>query len=209
MADIVLTTLNARYAHASFGLRYLLANLGDLQNRAKLIEFDISQRPIDMLEQILAENPKILGVGVYIWNADESLQLVSQLKRVAPHITIILGGPEVSYETDQQEICALADYVITGEADLAFAELCEQLLSGRRPLLKVIPAQLPEFAAKANAPLSPSPWKGEGKGEGRARESEAAGSAEPTSSKVAPRASTISTATADPHPNPLPSRERG
>jgi hypothetical protein len=28
--DILLTTLNARYAHASFGLRYLLANLGEL-----------------------------------------------------------------------------------------------------------------------------------------------------------------------------------
>jgi hypothetical protein len=31
MADIVLTTLNAKYIHAAFGLRYLLANLGPLQ----------------------------------------------------------------------------------------------------------------------------------------------------------------------------------
>jgi len=168
VADIVLTTLNARYAHSSFGLRYLFANLGDLQSRAKLIEFDISQRPIDLLEQILAENPKIVGVGVYIWNTDESLQLVAQLKRIAPQVTVVLGGPEVSYETEQQEICALADYVITGEADMAFAELCEQLLTGRRPLLKIIAAALPEFASKANTPLLPSPWKGEGKGEGRA-----------------------------------------
>jgi hypothetical protein len=29
MTAIVLTTLNARYAHASLGLRYLRANLGD------------------------------------------------------------------------------------------------------------------------------------------------------------------------------------
>jgi radical SAM superfamily enzyme YgiQ (UPF0313 family) len=150
VADIVLTTLNARYAHASFGLRYLFANLGDLQSRAKLIEFDISQRPIDMLEQILAERPRIVGVGVYIWNADESLQLVSQLKRVDPQITVIVGGPEVSHETDQQQICALADYVITGEADLAFGALCEQLLTGRRPLMKVIAAALPEFEVKGS-----------------------------------------------------------
>src|SRR6202044_2777622 len=56
------------------------------------------------------------------------------------------GGPEVSYETDQQEICRLADYVITGEADLAFAELCRQLLEGGRPLVKIIAAQPPDLA---------------------------------------------------------------
>ena len=34
MADIVLTTLNAKYIHAAFGLRYLLANLGPLRAAA-------------------------------------------------------------------------------------------------------------------------------------------------------------------------------
>ena len=104
MPEIVLTTLNARYAHASFGLRYLLANLGPLRERASLIEFDISQRPVDMLEVILAQDPKIVGVGVYIWNAEQCLRLVADLKRVRPDILIVLGGPEVSSETDQQEI---------------------------------------------------------------------------------------------------------
>ena len=32
MPDIVLTTLNAKYAHAAFGLRYLMANLGALRD---------------------------------------------------------------------------------------------------------------------------------------------------------------------------------
>src|SRR2546423_5012695 len=112
--DIVLTTLNAKYVHASFGLRYLLANLGELQSRAALLEFDINQRTTDVLEAILHQDPKIVGVGVYIWNAAQSLQLVADLKRLRPEITVILGGPEVSYETEQQEICRTADYVITG-----------------------------------------------------------------------------------------------
>ena len=30
---ILLSTLNARYAHASLGLRYLLANMGELRER--------------------------------------------------------------------------------------------------------------------------------------------------------------------------------
>ena len=44
MAKIVLTTLNARYAHAAFGLRYLMANLGALKSEAMLLEFDVSWR---------------------------------------------------------------------------------------------------------------------------------------------------------------------
>ena len=151
MPDIVLTTLNAKYIHAAFGLRYLMANLGpSLRERAEMLEFDINQRPVDVMEAILAREPKIVGIGVYIWNAEPALRLVADLKRVRPDILIVLGGPEVSYETDQQEICRLADYVITGEADLAFGDLCDALLSGKRPLMKVIPAELPEFAEKLN-----------------------------------------------------------
>jgi radical SAM superfamily enzyme YgiQ (UPF0313 family) len=146
MSRIILTTLNARYAHASFGLRYLMANLGAMRDAARILEFDINQRPVDILDAILAHDPQIVGIGVYIWNAQPSEQLIGMLKRVRPDITVILGGPEVSYETEQQTICALADYVVTGEADLAFAKLCKQLREGRRPLMKVIPAELPDFS---------------------------------------------------------------
>src|SRR5689334_13882003 len=131
MADIVLTTFNARWAHASFGLRYLLANLNsELRRRASIIEFETKTDLLLAVEKILALQPKIVGVGVYIWNATQSLQLVRELKRARPDITIVIGGPEVSYEVEQQEICSLADYVICGEADLEFARLSEQLLRG-------------------------------------------------------------------------------
>lgn len=146
MPEIVLTTLNARYTHASFGLRYLRANLGPLFERSQILEFDINQQIPQILEEILAANPKIVGLGVYIWNAAQSAILAANLKRLRPDILLVLGGPEVSHETEQQQITECADYVITGEADLAFAELCDNLLAGRRPLLKIIHAQLPEFS---------------------------------------------------------------
>jgi radical SAM superfamily enzyme YgiQ (UPF0313 family) len=144
MPDIVLTTLNAKYIHAAFGLRYLMANLAELQSRACLVEFDINQRPLDIAEVLLARGPGIIGLGVYIWNVAETLEVVTAIKRVAPQTVIILGGPEVSYEVETQPIVALADFVITGEADLKFAEVCRQLLSGERPSGKIIPAALPD-----------------------------------------------------------------
>ena len=159
MSEIVLTTFNARYAHASFGLRYLMANLPPApRERAKIIEFEVNQRPTDAIEKILAHDPKIVGVGVYIWNATQSAQLVAELKRVRPDVTVVIGGPEVSYEVEQQQICRDADYVITGEGDLAFAELCEALLNGKRPLMKVIHAELPVFETARQEKNSSRPY---------------------------------------------------
>jgi radical SAM superfamily enzyme YgiQ (UPF0313 family) len=149
MAAIVLATLNARYIHASFGLRYLLANLGPLRAEACLLEFDIQQRPVDVAEAILAREPKIVGLGVYIWNVAETTQVVATLKRVRPELIVVLGGPEVSYEVEQQEIVRLADYVVTGEADLKFAELCREILAGTPPTGKIVAAETPDLARLA------------------------------------------------------------
>lgn len=139
MSEIILTTLNARYTHASLGLRYLHSNLAELQTRASIKEFTISMRELDIAEQLLDEQPKIIGFGVYIWNISETTRVVKLLKSIAPTIKIILGGPEISYEHVDQTITALADHVITGQGELSFRQVCEQLLNGQRPLNKVIP----------------------------------------------------------------------
>ena len=144
MPEILLSTLNAKYIHAAFGLRYLRANLGELQARSGILEFDINQKPIDIAEVILAAQPIILGLGVYIWNVQASTELIEILKRTNPDLCVIIGGPEVSYECDQQEIVRLADYVITGEADLEFAEICRTLIRGEKPSFKIIAAPLPD-----------------------------------------------------------------
>ena len=139
MTDILLSTLNARYSHASLGLRYLRANLGELRERSEIVEFVIGQKTEEIVEKILARGPGVLGLGVYIWNVEESTRLVAQLKAVAPEIIIVLGGPEVSYEVGEQRICALADYVITGWGDVTFAWLVERLLCGEAPPGRIIP----------------------------------------------------------------------
>lgn len=143
MPDIVLATLNAKYIHSAFGLRYLLANLGELRSQAALLEFDIHQRPIEIVEQLLARNPRIVGLGVYIWNVSETRTVVALLKRLRPDLIVVLGGPEVSHELAEQEIARLADYVIPGEAEIALRDLCQQVLAGTRPAEKVRPALLP------------------------------------------------------------------
>lgn len=131
MADIVLLTFNARFQHASFGLRYLKANLGELEGRCAILEFDLAGRPADVLEKVMAEHPLIVGLGVYVWNAAESLAFARTLKAVMPQVKLVLGGPEISFEHEEQPIAILADHIICGEADESFASLCLDLLGGQ------------------------------------------------------------------------------
>lgn len=145
MSRIVLTTLNARYTHSSFGLRCLLANMGALRSQTALREFTINDNLHDILLALLSDQPEIIGFGVYIWNVEPTTRLISDLKRIAPHIRIILGGPEVSYETDRQTVTTLADYVITGEADVEFPRLCAEVLAGTVTAPRVLHAAVPSL----------------------------------------------------------------
>jgi len=138
--SIILSTLNARYTHASLGLRYLFANLGDLQEQARILEFVIGVNTSEIVERLLERRPRIIGFGVYIWNVAETTRVVAMLRRLAPEITIVLGGPEVSYESEEQAIFAQADYVITGWGETSLPPLCRQILSGdpsARPAAKI------------------------------------------------------------------------
>lgn len=147
--ELVLATLNARYPHASLGLRSLRANLGPLRERSVLREFTLSQRPIDVVEALLAESPKVIGLGVYIWNARESLEVLRLLRRLAPGVKLVLGGPEVSFELPGSEWLTLADHLITGEGEVAFARLAQALLDGVPVPTQVIPGGLPDVKALA------------------------------------------------------------
>jgi len=143
---IVLSTINARYAHAALGLRYLAANLGELRSEARIVEFVLGARPVDIVEKVLAEKPRIVGFGVYIWNAEEMTKAVALLKRIAPEVTVVVGGPEVSHEVEEQRICALADFVITGWGDITFPKLCREILTGGPPRQKVIAGEQPDLS---------------------------------------------------------------
>jgi len=136
--NIVLSTINARYIHSAFGLRYLHANLQEMQSQSTIVEFTLDSKPEDIVEVLLSHNPKIVGLGVYIWNIVQTEQVVAMLKALAPEVLVVLGGPEVSYETDDQAIVKLADYVITGWGDISFASLCRQLLASQHPGNKMI-----------------------------------------------------------------------
>ncbi|QIQ22000.1 B12-binding domain-containing radical SAM protein [Zophobihabitans entericus] len=135
---ILLTTLNARYAHTSLGLRYLYANLGEHQKNAVICEYTLDQRPIDIVEQLLAQEPDVISLGVYIWNIHQSEAIAKMIKAVRPDIILIIGGPEVSYEHHLNAIVDVVDYVICGWGEASLPKLLSDIENQRRPVNKII-----------------------------------------------------------------------
>ncbi len=141
---IVLTTLNSRFTHSAIGLRYIYANMQELQSDTHILEFSINDAIQTIAEKILQHNPEIIGIGVYIWNASEVSELVHILKKISPQTKVILGGPEVSYTPFRVALDG-ADYIIQGEGDVAFYKLCKELEQNKAPTQKVIPITLPKL----------------------------------------------------------------
>lgn len=120
---VVLTTLNAKYTHSSLALRYL-KEYCDGVSLIKVKEFSINHHLLEILSQIYAEKPQIVGFACYIWNIEMTMKLVNLLKKVLPDVKIICGGPEVSYqpETFFQQGTGI-DYIVQGEGEETLRQL--------------------------------------------------------------------------------------
>ena len=139
--DILLCTLNSSYMHCAFALRYLYANLGELQARATIREFTIQQRPLDIAEQLLAAKPRIIGFSLYIWNITETSEVIRLIKQIDPSVKLVGGGPEISFAEDLPEVAQSLDHIITGPGEIALRELCETLMAGKPVMPGIIPGK--------------------------------------------------------------------
>jgi radical SAM superfamily enzyme YgiQ (UPF0313 family) len=151
--DILLAAINAKWIHPSLALRLLKANLGTYEDRAAILEFALRQPLREKLNPILKASPRILGISVSIWNHGATLELLRALHSLwaegsARKPAVILGGPEVSHLPPASAIFSYADFIVQGEGEHAFRELCAKLLAE--------PPEIPpeKFIAPSQAVLS-------------------------------------------------------
>lgn len=84
-APIVLCTLNAKYIHASLGLRYLQANMKryggvDLHTRTMVREYTIARKPQEVVDGLLTlGNNQLHAIVAEIPNARERLVYVGKM----------------------------------------------------------------------------------------------------------------------------------
>lgn len=121
--NAILTTLNSKFIHSNLAIRYLKEYVKDIVD-VKLVEFTINQNLDEIAGQLFKMKADLLGFSTYIWNVNEILEISQRLKIVNPNLKILLGGPEVSYDTynlllNNPQI----DYVISLEGEETYREL--------------------------------------------------------------------------------------
>lgn len=121
--NIICTTLNAKYIHTNLAIRYLKA-YAQPEFDIKLVEYTIKDPAINIVTDLYRRKPDIIGFSCYIWNIEESLKVIKMLKKIAPDITIVAGGPEVSYDVREwMETIPELDFIVIGEGEETFKQL--------------------------------------------------------------------------------------
>jgi anaerobic magnesium-protoporphyrin IX monomethyl ester cyclase len=120
----LLTTLHSKYIHASLALPCLAAACGHDCGEVRICEFTVHEPKEQILAALLAPQPEVIAFSIYIWNRTATLELIDALAVVRPQLRIIVGGPELSWESeallkDHPGITAL----IRGEGERPFAAL--------------------------------------------------------------------------------------
>lgn len=92
----------------------------------------------EIAEIIKRENPKIIGLGcMYSRHYIDIISISKLIKKVNPAIKVVLGGNHASAFCDLILKEPSIDFVVRGEGEVTFFELCEQILSGRDGFEKI------------------------------------------------------------------------
>lgn len=134
---ITLFALNGTWAHSALGVRCLASALTQAGYTPSVIEGNLQDRTLTLLSTLYREQADLYGFSCYIWNVESMLELARSLKALRPDCRILLGGPEVSFDSERFLSLPFIDHVIAGEGEVAIVELANALARGEQvpPLL--------------------------------------------------------------------------
>lgn len=139
MNKFLLVAINSKYIHSNLAV-YCLKAATVYSDKVYIREFTINNQLEDILKNIYLEKPDVIGISCYIWNINYVKELLPELNKVLPGVKIWLGGPEVSYNTEEyagryENVAG----VIKGEGEAVFKELMDCYMEGREKDIPSIP----------------------------------------------------------------------
>lgn len=122
---VVICSINSKYIHSSLAPWCLAGGLEKFAKEVeyKVIEGTINENVDDVVSRVLEEKSDMIGFCTYIWNKKFVFSLCEKLK-MQSNAKIVLGGPEVSYNSKEVLANPNVDYVLSGEGEESFAKLC-------------------------------------------------------------------------------------
>ena len=125
--NLLLVAVNAKYVHTNLAVRYL-SKVCDGICDVNIKEYSINDNMFSVERDIILQKPEAIAFSCYIWNIDFVLTVAANIKKAIPNTIIILGGPEVSFDSaDLLDKHFFIDYILKGEAELSLPVLAGYL----------------------------------------------------------------------------------
>jgi len=114
------------------GLAYLAAALEQAGVDVRVLDLVVYPYSDKMLAELLEEfKPALVGLTAVTMNVDRALSVARVVKRLAPQVVTVLGGPHVTFSPSETlEACAGLDIVALGEGERTIVELSAAIEAG-------------------------------------------------------------------------------
>lgn len=127
--------MNAKYIHSSLALRSIQRYCMKYEPYITKLELTINHYENEILRSIYDEKPDVLAFSCYIWNMEMIEKLIPTLSKILPNCKIVLGGPEVSFNSEELFVKnPCIDLVIEGEGEETWYELMNHYIDGSKAL---------------------------------------------------------------------------
>lgn len=131
---VVLCAINSSYSHTNPAVRVFDKILKEKKIACTMLEFTVNEPYYDIISNIYQQKGEVVCFSCYLWNIEMILRLCTDYYQLSPTTKIILGGPEVSYESED----ILRDHpnviqVVRGEGEEVLPSLLSTVLKGENP----------------------------------------------------------------------------
>lgn len=135
---ILLAACNAKYIHSNLAVYDLKAYAHEYEEYITLKEYTINQQKDEILRDIYIEKPDVVCVSCYIWNITFVKELMCDLAKILPDVSLWAGGPEVSFDAEMfLESNPHFTGVIVGEGEETFKELVSHYVNNITNLTEI------------------------------------------------------------------------
>lgn len=128
MKKYLLVALNSQYIHTNLAVRYLKKYIEEHSDKKiEIYESNINNQTHNIIRDIFESSPNIVIFSTYIWNKEQIFKICKELKKIMPELKIGLGGPEVTYDSeDVMSENPEVDFVIKGEGERALLKVVQK-----------------------------------------------------------------------------------
>ncbi|MGL5056839.1 MAG: DUF4080 domain-containing protein [Fusobacteriaceae bacterium] len=127
MKKYLLVALNSQYIHTNLAVRYLKKYADQYSGKKiEIYESNINNQTHNIIRDIFEKSPDVVLFSTYIWNKEQIFKISKELKKIMPDLKIGLGGPEVTYDSeDVMKDNPEVDFIIKGEGERAFLKVVQ------------------------------------------------------------------------------------